>query len=212
MTAVVSREHARAAWLTGVAGLVILAAAFVMMACAAPSLARPRPHGAPARPASASTSSPITANWSASRAGRARRRSRLRRSPVPGRPRRPRGHQRQGGHCSAHVAAGLPSLSDDHVHARGHGLPGLPGASDRGEHERPGLVGAATNGAGSPQNSERIFTPAPRTASTASSAGSSRITFAPNGLSASAITQARADMRPAVITRGGRAPPAARRG
>jgi hypothetical protein len=45
MTAVVSREHAKATWLTGVAGLVILAAAFVMMACAAPSLAYPRSHG-----------------------------------------------------------------------------------------------------------------------------------------------------------------------
>ena len=46
MTAVVSRERAKATWLTGVACLVILAAAFVMMACAAPSLAHPRPHGA----------------------------------------------------------------------------------------------------------------------------------------------------------------------
>jgi hypothetical protein len=48
MTAVVSRERATATWLTGVVGLVILAAAFVMMACAAPSLASPRPHGATA--------------------------------------------------------------------------------------------------------------------------------------------------------------------
>ena len=39
MTAVVRKEQAKAAWLTGLAGLVILAAAFVMMACAAPSLA-----------------------------------------------------------------------------------------------------------------------------------------------------------------------------
>jgi hypothetical protein len=71
MTAVVCRERARATWLTGVAGLVILAAAFVMMACAAPSLAHPRPHGATARPARVSASSLITGNWSASRAGRA---------------------------------------------------------------------------------------------------------------------------------------------
>jgi len=75
MTAVVSRERATATWLTGVVGLVILAAAFVMMACAAPSLASPRPHGATTQPvintANVSTSSLITGSWSASRAGRA---------------------------------------------------------------------------------------------------------------------------------------------
>jgi hypothetical protein len=75
MTAVVSRERAKATWLTGVVGLVILAAAFVMMACAAPSLASPRPHEAMTRPvintADVSTSSLITGNWSASRVGRA---------------------------------------------------------------------------------------------------------------------------------------------
>jgi hypothetical protein len=71
MTAVVSRERAKATWLTGVAGLVILAAAFVMMACAAPSLARPRSHGAMTQPASVSASSLITGSWSASWAGRA---------------------------------------------------------------------------------------------------------------------------------------------
>ena len=60
MTAVVSRERAKATWLTGVAGLVILAAAFVMMACAAPSLAHQRPHGAMTRPADVHTSSSIT--------------------------------------------------------------------------------------------------------------------------------------------------------
>jgi len=60
MTGVVSRERAKATWLSGVVGLVILAAAFVMMACAAPSLAHPRPHGATARPASVHTSSLIT--------------------------------------------------------------------------------------------------------------------------------------------------------
>ncbi len=65
MAAVVSRERAKATWLVGVAGLVILAVAFVMMACAAPSLAHPRPHGAPARPATVSTSSLITGSWSA---------------------------------------------------------------------------------------------------------------------------------------------------
>ena len=63
MTAVVRREHAKATWLTGAAGLVILAVALVMMACAAPSLAHPRPHGATALPASVYTSSPITASW-----------------------------------------------------------------------------------------------------------------------------------------------------
>ena len=70
MTAVVSRERAKATWLTGVAGLVILAAAFVMMACAAPSLAHPRPHQATAQSASVSASSPITGSWSAGQAAR----------------------------------------------------------------------------------------------------------------------------------------------
>ena len=71
MAAVVSRERATATWLVGVVGLVILAVAFVMMACAAPSLAHLRPHGAPARPASVSTSSPIAGSWSARWTGRA---------------------------------------------------------------------------------------------------------------------------------------------
>lgn len=71
MTAVVNRERARATWLTGVVGLVILAAAFVMMACAAPSLTSPRPHGAMTRSANVSTSSLITGSWSAGGAGRA---------------------------------------------------------------------------------------------------------------------------------------------
>jgi hypothetical protein len=69
MTAMVSRERAHATWLTGLVGLVILAAAFVMMACAAPSLASPRPHGATTRPASVSTSSLTSGSWSASGAG-----------------------------------------------------------------------------------------------------------------------------------------------
>ena len=70
MTAVVSRERAKATWLTGVVGLVILAAAFVMMACAAPSLAHPRAPGAMAQSASMYTTSLITGSWSASRATR----------------------------------------------------------------------------------------------------------------------------------------------
>jgi hypothetical protein len=71
MTAVVSRERAKATWLTGVVGLVILTAAFVMMACAAPSQAHQRPHGAPAQSASVSTSSLITGSWSARVTGQA---------------------------------------------------------------------------------------------------------------------------------------------
>ena len=71
MTAVVSRERAKATWLSGVVGLVILAAAFVMMASAAPSLAHPRPHGATVPSASVSTSSLIIGSWSARRTGRA---------------------------------------------------------------------------------------------------------------------------------------------
>ncbi len=73
MTAVVSRERAKATWLSGVVGLVILAVAFVMMACAAPSLAHPRPHEATAQSASMSTSSLITGSRSAGgQAGRVR--------------------------------------------------------------------------------------------------------------------------------------------
>ena len=71
MAAIVSTERANATWLTGLAGLVILAVAFVMMACAAPSLAHPRPHEATARPTGVSTSSLITRNGSASGPGRA---------------------------------------------------------------------------------------------------------------------------------------------
>jgi hypothetical protein len=73
MTAVVRREHAKATWLTGATGLVILAVALVMMACAAPSLAHPRPHGATAQPGSVYTSSLITgAGPRAAQAGRVR--------------------------------------------------------------------------------------------------------------------------------------------
>ena len=66
MTAVVSRERAKATWLSGVVGLVILAAAFVMMACRAPSRAYPRPPGAIAQPASVYTSSLTSGSGSAS--------------------------------------------------------------------------------------------------------------------------------------------------
>ena len=69
MTAIVSRERATATWLTGVIGLVILAAAFVMMACAAPSLASPRPHGAMTQSAGVYTSSLITGVNRASHTG-----------------------------------------------------------------------------------------------------------------------------------------------
>jgi uncharacterized lipoprotein YajG len=71
MTAVVRRESASATWLTAVAGLVILAASFVMMACAAPSPAHPRPRAALAQTASVHVSSLRTQSWSASWAGRA---------------------------------------------------------------------------------------------------------------------------------------------
>ena len=71
MTAVASRESAKATWLTGAAGLLILAVAFVMMACAASSLVHARPHGAVTQAASVSTSSVIMESWSASRTGRA---------------------------------------------------------------------------------------------------------------------------------------------
>jgi hypothetical protein len=49
MTAVVSRERAKAAWLTGTAGSLILGGAVVMMAVAAPSQAHARPHTAAAQ-------------------------------------------------------------------------------------------------------------------------------------------------------------------
>ena len=77
MAAVVSRERAKGTWLTGLAGLVILAVAFVMMACAAPSLAHLRPHGSTVQSASVSTFSLITRNGPASGAGRARQGGRV---------------------------------------------------------------------------------------------------------------------------------------
>jgi hypothetical protein len=76
MTAVVRRERAGATGLTAVAGLVIVAASLVMMACSAPSLAHPRPQGAPARTASVHIWSPRTGSWPAGRAGRAGERGR----------------------------------------------------------------------------------------------------------------------------------------
>jgi hypothetical protein len=71
MTAVVSRERAKTTWLTAVAGLLILAAAFVMMACAAPSVMHARPLGAQTKVAGASASWMGTDSWSARRAGAA---------------------------------------------------------------------------------------------------------------------------------------------
>jgi hypothetical protein len=53
MSTVVSAERAKATWLTGAAGLLILVTALVMMACAAPA----RPHAWP-RPALVSRSVP----------------------------------------------------------------------------------------------------------------------------------------------------------
>jgi hypothetical protein len=73
MTAVVSKERAKATWLTGVVGLLIVGAAFVMMACAAPSLAAPRPHAAVTQAAKVSTSALITEGWSGSRVAKAGR-------------------------------------------------------------------------------------------------------------------------------------------
>ena len=51
MTAVVSRERARATCLTGAAGVLMLAVAFVMMVVAAPSHMQSRPNAAATPPA-----------------------------------------------------------------------------------------------------------------------------------------------------------------
>jgi hypothetical protein len=56
MTAVVSRERAKATYLTGVTGVLLLAVAFVMMVVAAPVQAHHRPHGA-------TTPSAYTVSW-----------------------------------------------------------------------------------------------------------------------------------------------------
>jgi hypothetical protein len=49
MKTVVSRERARATWLTGAAGLLILGTALAMMVVAAPSATHPLPHHAAAQ-------------------------------------------------------------------------------------------------------------------------------------------------------------------
>jgi hypothetical protein len=58
MTAVVSRERARATCLTGAAGALLLAVAFVMMIVAAPAHAGGRLHGF-ARPSSVRVTSDV---------------------------------------------------------------------------------------------------------------------------------------------------------
>ena len=58
MTAVVSRERARATSLTGAAGMLLLAVAFVMMMVAAPAHGGGRPHGA-AKPSSVQFTSDV---------------------------------------------------------------------------------------------------------------------------------------------------------
>ena len=75
MTTVISKERARATWLTGAAGLLILGAALVMMVVAAPSQARPLPHQTAAQAQAlaatqAGTYPPfvITESWLAGRA------------------------------------------------------------------------------------------------------------------------------------------------
>jgi hypothetical protein len=78
--AAISRDRTRATWLTGVAGLLLLGVAVVMMVVAAPSQAAPLPHHAAAQ-AQAYTLSMITESWSASGPERAAR-SPLARSVV----------------------------------------------------------------------------------------------------------------------------------
>jgi hypothetical protein len=63
MSAVVSAERAARTWLTGAAGLLIVAAAFAMMAWAAPAHAHARPHG-PAAPHSVTVSQLESRVWS----------------------------------------------------------------------------------------------------------------------------------------------------
>jgi hypothetical protein len=70
MATVVSREQAKATWFTGLAGLLILVAAFVMMACAAPSLVHPQPHAAGTQATTVYTTSLIIQSWSGNRADR----------------------------------------------------------------------------------------------------------------------------------------------
>jgi hypothetical protein len=56
MTAVVSKSRLKQTWLTGAAGLLLLAAALVMMVCSAPT-ARARLHAGVTRPATESVTS-----------------------------------------------------------------------------------------------------------------------------------------------------------
>jgi hypothetical protein len=73
--AAISRDHTRATWLTGVAGLLLLGVAVVMMVLAAPSQARPLPHHTAAQAQAlavtqAGTYPPfvVTESWLAARA------------------------------------------------------------------------------------------------------------------------------------------------
>jgi len=59
MTAVISAERATRTWLTGATGLLIVAAAFVMMAWAAPSPPQARPH----RPATSTSVTVQLESW-----------------------------------------------------------------------------------------------------------------------------------------------------
>jgi hypothetical protein len=69
---VISREPARATWLTGATGLLMLGVALVMLVLATPSQAHPLPQHAAAQ-AQAYTLSMITESWSASGPERAAR-------------------------------------------------------------------------------------------------------------------------------------------
>ena len=69
MTAVVSREHAKATCLTGAAGVLMLVVAFAMMVVAAPGHGPARPQG-PAVQLTTDVPSMISESWSASSSGR----------------------------------------------------------------------------------------------------------------------------------------------
>jgi hypothetical protein len=62
MTAVVSAEHAARTWFTGATGLLIVAAAFAMMAWAAPMHSSAQPHR-PAAPPSLTVSQLESQAW-----------------------------------------------------------------------------------------------------------------------------------------------------
>jgi hypothetical protein len=69
-----SRKRTRATWLTGVAGLLLLAVASVMMVVAAPAQAQPlRHHAQTQKQAQAYPLSMITQSWSANGPERAAR-------------------------------------------------------------------------------------------------------------------------------------------